>query len=230
MAHEVEVKISGPGFYVACHVIDQEILDQLLASRNDAIRAGLHPFEEVGNVCLRFIRVASGFDIYTTGDLRCTVRIDGKTTEIEKFGFLEEGEEFEEAFDTPRNKTLFARRETLTAMGEGVALNPGEMFVIETIDMKFAELTSRFSCQDRIDVSALELACVDLDEDTELSEATYGQGLLRTAEKDIRQVICGGVRHDFELEIQNSYPSWFYLVRREEDGTWTQEVLSDLEE
>jgi hypothetical protein len=221
----VSVKISGAGCRVTAYVINKKILNELRAAAEDDALYESNPYSMVGNIALQAIRVAQGFCIYTIDDLMLEVSINGSILEIDQVGFLDDGCEFEEEFTSERDKTLLARYENVEYLGEGVALKKPEIFIVEVEDIKSAVMNCAFAADGNLNLGELELGLVELDVDTDLSNATYLTGLLNGMEKDIRYVLCGGQKYEFDVNVLNRYPSSFYLVSKGADGKWSSNYL-----
>lgn len=222
---KIEVEFFGKGYEIGCYVVDDEILDQLLnASKEDALYED-NPISLVRDIGKNFTLIANGFDLLSD-TFECKVTVDGNETNIQKFGFYYKDEPFEECFDTPREETLIADEEKSEVLGEQFSLSKGESLIVEVIDMKGATLSTAFETTNDASVSDLEIIVMDLDVPTDLSRATYDQGLLQAMDFDIRAISCFDQRYDLELDIINSYPSSFYLVKRNEQGEWEFEYLA----
>ena len=226
MTYNVTVKLRGSGYRVTAYLIDNAILKTLKKTTVEDALYEENPTSLVGNIANEAIRISEGFCIYNTDDFECSVLINGNVAEVEKIGFLDDGVTFEEEFSTSRNKTLIARRETNEALGEGIIIKKNEMVVVEVCDIKIAEMSASFNSIQSLQIKDLELGLVDLDVNTDISHATYLNGLLHGMEKDIRYVIHNNVKHAFETDVLSSYPSSFYLAKRNSSGSWDNEFMS----
>jgi hypothetical protein len=225
MTCKVILKITGPSLRVTSYVIDEEILERLMNATIDDALYEDNPISLVGNISLRSRVVAEGFCIHKTKDIEFELLIDNVVCNIEAVGFLPEGEDYAEFFDTPSSTTLIAREENIELLGEGFDLADNEMLVVEVEDIKYAQMTFVIESPVKISVQDIELGLVDLDVDSDLSRATYDLGLLNGMESDIRYAVVKNEKYLFDMEVLNSYSSDFYLVKKI-DGVWTKEWLS----
>lgn len=223
--HKALVTLRGAGCRITAYFIDETILEEL---KNTPISKALfedNPFSLVGNLATHVIRISQGFCIYKSEGQSCRVNIDDKLINIEQVGYLDDGYAYQEVFKTSPERTLVAHYQDVEPLQEDKPLKPNQLLIIELEDFKLGELSSYFTSREPIEVEDLKLGLIDLDFDTELSRATYQLGLTVDLEKDIRFLIYNGQKYDFELEILNGYSSTFYLVRRENDGTWISKYL-----
>lgn len=226
MATNVEIVISGSGYRVTAYVINNKILNELKhATKDDALYEN-NPYSLVANISLNSIRVANGFCLYGAEKLKFDFSINGKSINIENVGILWDGCEYEEEFETDREKTLLATEKYLEGLGDGVKLKKSEMLIVEVEEMKYAEMTCEFTTEKLPKIQDINLGIVNLDVESDISNATYLTGLLEGMEKDIRYVVCDGQKHDFEIAIMNGRVSSFYLVKRDKSGIWKTEYLS----
>ncbi len=224
----VSVNISGSGCRVTAYLINKKILKELRSATEDDALYESNPYSLVGNIALDSIRVAQGFCIYTADDLKFEITVDDKSIEVEKVGLLDEWCEFEEEFTSERGKTLLARSENNESLGKGFIPKKNEMFIIEIEEFKWAESNCSFSAINALDLGGLEkleIGLVDLDVETDLSNATYLAGLLNGMEKDIRYIRYQDKKYEFDLSIMNGSVSCFYLVEKKDDGKWKKEYL-----
>lgn len=218
--------IKGKGCRITAYYINSKILETLRAAKpSDALYEG-NRFSLVANLAVDRQRVALGFCIYRTEDFTCSLQINGKDSPIEAIGYLDDGCEFDEVFTAARGKSLLARYEDLEPLTEQRPVSNKQMIIIEVEEFKIAEMSVQISSKKQIALKDISLGLVDLDYNTELSRAVYGQDLSYGIEKDIRYLIHDGIRHEFESEIHSGFSSSFYLVKRTADGKWVTDLLA----
>lgn len=171
--------------------------------------------------------MAEGFCIYRAEDFNCDIKINGVKQEIQKIGFLEECEIFEDAFDVPRENALIARYENGENLGDDLKLKRGEMLIIEVEDIKYAKANIFFTVADPVTMHDIELGIVNLDVDSDLSDATYMMGLLDGMEKDIKYIICKGEKYEIDIEVLNGHASRFSLIKKTKEKNKWKEVFLD---
>ena len=224
MVNKIEIEFSGAGYQVACYVVDEEALKIILnATEEDALYED-NPISVVKDLSKKYIPVANGFDLLSR-TFDCSLTINDTPIEIKEIGALYEGDQFEEMFETPRDKTLLAFSETFDSLGEDCKFNKTDKLIIEVIDMKLANLFGSFETNDPVQLEDLKIGIIDLDAPTELSRATYALGLLQSMDMDIKSIIFNDEEHELELRIIDSYASSFYLVQKNNSGDWESEYL-----
>lgn len=225
MTCKVILKITGPSLRVTSYVINEEILEQLMNATIDDALYEDNPISLVGNISLRSDEVAQGFCLYKQKGVEYELLINNVKQKIEAVVLLNEGCDFHDCFETDRNETLIAREENNELLGDGFYLADNEMLVVEVVDIKYAQMTCVIDSPVQLSFEDIELGLVNLDVDSDLSRATYDLGLLNGMEKDIRYIVVKNEKIYLDLEIMNSYPSDFYLVKKT-DGVWKSEYLS----
>jgi hypothetical protein len=226
MNTSISIYIEGPAYKVTAYVINNKILKEIEgASDEDALYEG-NKYSLVSDMALDAIRVSEGFCIYESDNLEWSVTINEKEVGVNKVCYLNEGVEYAEEFDVPRNQSLVASFEDDEWLGADLKLKRGQMFMVEVEDVKLLRASVEIEVAGEINLEDLRLGVVDLDVLTDVSSATYLTGILNGMEKDVRYLMCGGVRYEFEFEVLNSYPSRFYSVRKTKVAhVWEEKYL-----
>jgi len=222
MSNVINLSFIGAGYRVCAYLIDEDILDTLRKASLDEALYEENPYSLVGNIAKSHYLVANGFCIDAV--YKCNLKTPDGDLCVENIGILYSGFKYDELFESPRDVTLIADESKILDLEPDLKINKGDMLIVEVIDMKLATYSAAFKTN-KFKIENLELGLVDLDCDTDLSKATYDVGLLRGMEKDIRSVFHNGVKHSFELEILNSYPSTFYLLLKDSSGRFECEFL-----
>jgi hypothetical protein len=226
MNTSISICIEGPAYRVTAYIINNKILKEIQNASDEEALYEDNKYSLVGNLALDAIRVSEGFCIYEADNLKWDVAINGKEVDLKKVGHLAEGFEYSDEFDVPRSQALVASFEDDEKVGDGLKLKRGQMFMVEVEDIKFQRASLQIETPGEIKMEDVRLGIVDLDVDTDVSSATYLTGILGQKEKDIRYVLCGGERYEFEFEVFKSYASGFYLVRpTKEADVWKKEYL-----
>jgi len=218
--------IKGNGYRITAYYVDDKILGTLrVAKPSDALYEG-NPFSLVSNLAIAYQRVALGFCIYKAEEFTFNFEVNGKRRQIEEVGYLDDGFHFEEVFRAERDKSLLAHYEDLEPLTEIRPISNNQMLIVEVEEFKSGELSVQLNSLNPIALPDITLGLVDLDYNTELSRAVYGQNLSCGIEKDIRYLLYDGVRYEFESEVHSGFSSSFYLVKRKTSGIWEMEFLS----
>jgi hypothetical protein len=209
--HRLDISFSGGGTQAYAYVVNNDFIAKWKLSREDEEAEYFDVSTELDEYAIDCYRVCMGMN----EEPEIKIELDGKV--IECNGMVRE--EYEDDYE-PEQLDYLMKIEAIEAMGEGFEIPEGFHIVIEVIEYDDGLLST---CLDiavaTIKPSELTVLTRDVDTDTELSRATYGNWLLNEVEGDMVQIKYKDEIVDFDLDFSGISSGGYFLVSKDANGS-----------
>jgi len=209
--HRLDISFSGGGTQAYAYVVNNDFIAKWELSREDEEAEYFDVSTELDEHAIDCYRVCMGMDEYA----EIKIELDGE--EIECDGIM--GEDCEGDYE-PEEWDYLLKTIGIEAMGEGFEIPEGCHLVIEVIEYDNGVLST---CLDITEVtikpSEISVLTRDVDTETELSLATYRNGLLNEVERDMVQIKYKDEIVDLELDFSGISSGGHYLVSKDPNGS-----------
>jgi len=209
--HRLDISFSGGGTQAYAYVVNNDFVTKWKLSREDQEAEYFDVSTELDEHAIDCYRVCMGMNEYA----EIKIELDGK--EIECDGLIRE--EDEDDYE-PEQLDCFMKIEAIEAMGEGFKIPEGCHLVIEVIEYDNGVLSTCLDITEAtIKPSYISVLTRDVDTETELSLATYENGLLNEVEGDMVQIKYKDEIVDLELDFSGISSGGHYLVSKDPNGS-----------
>jgi len=209
--HRLDISFSGGGTQAYAYVVNNDFIAKWKLSKEDEDAEYFDVSMELDEYAIDSYRVCMGMN----EEPEIKIELDGK--EIECEGIM--GEDCEDDFE-PEEWDHLLKTKAIESMGRGFEIPEGCHLVIEVIEYDDGVLhTSINITESTIKPSELTVLTRDVDTETELSRATYGNGLLNEVERDMVQIKYKDEIVDFDLDFSGISSGGYYLVSKDANGS-----------
>jgi hypothetical protein len=208
--HRLDISFSGRGTQAYAYVVkNQFISDRKLAIENED---EFEISDVVDDYAIASYLVCKGI----SEDAEIKIEFDGE--EIVCNGIIDEENEDEYELDELEN---FMKFKPIESMGEGIKIPENCHLVIEVLHYQYGILRTSFNIpESHITPSQLFVLTRDVDTETELSLATYENGLLNEVEHDWVQIQYKDEIFDMDLDFSGICSGGYYLVSKSASGSF----------
>jgi hypothetical protein len=209
--HRLDISFSGGGTQAYAYVVNNDLIAKWKLSREDEEAEYFDVSTELDEHAIDCYRVCMGMN----EEPEIKIELNGKAIECD--GIVRE--EYEDDYE-PNELENLLKFKSIEAMGEGFEIPEGCHLVIEVIEYDDGLLSTCLDIAEAtIKPSELTVLTRDVDTETELSRATYENGLLNEVERDMVQIKYKDEIVDFDLDFSGISSGGYYLVSKDAKGS-----------
>jgi len=209
--HRLEISFSGSGTQAYAYVVNNDFIAKWKLSKEDEDAEYFDVSMELNEYAIDSYQICMGMN----EEPEIKIELDGK--EIECDGIM--GEDCEDDYE-PEEWDYLLKTKAIESMGRGFEIPEGCHLVIEVIEYDDGVLFTYLDITETtIKPSEISVLTRDVDTETELSLATYGNGLLNEVERDMVQIKYKDEIVDLQLDFSGISSGGHYLVSKDADGS-----------
>ena len=210
--HRLDISFSGGGTQAYAYVVNNDFVAKWKLSREEEEAEYFDASIELDKHAIDCYRVCMGI----SEDAEIKIEFDGN--EIVCNGIILEENEDEYELDELEN---FMKFKPIESMGEGIKIPENCHLVIEVMEYDNGVLSTCLDITEAtIKPSEISVLTRDVDTETELSLATYGNGILNEVEHDWVQIQYKDEIFDMDLDFSGICSGGYYLVSKSASGSF----------